>query len=118
MSDPDRGRATGGDGLETSVDRRSLLIRTGLTAMAAVSASVAGASTGFVERMLRTRFTELSADLSIPPKAVRDSQPWVTRIVAVSIPEARSRFPKGGAPMPSLIWIATRGVMEILGLVP
>ena len=62
MSDADHDRATAGDGFDRSTDRRSLLISTGLTAMAAVSASVAGASTGFVERMLRTRFTELSPE--------------------------------------------------------
>jgi molybdopterin-containing oxidoreductase family iron-sulfur binding subunit len=50
------------DGLEASVDRRSLLIRGGLTAMAAVSASVAGAGSGFIERLLRERFTELSPE--------------------------------------------------------
>jgi len=53
---------TSGEALETPVDRRSLLIGTGLTAMAAVSASVAGASTGFVERMLGKRFVELSPE--------------------------------------------------------
>ena len=42
------------------VDRRSLLVRGGLTAMAAMAATVAGASSGFVERLLRERFTELS----------------------------------------------------------
>jgi len=57
MSDPNRD-----DVLERSVDRRSLLISTGLTAMAGVSASVAGASTGFIERMLRERFAELSPE--------------------------------------------------------
>jgi len=62
MSDTNRERMTGGEALETPVDRRSLLIGTGLTAMAAVSASVAGASTGFIERMLRTRFAELSPE--------------------------------------------------------
>ena len=62
MSDADHDRPTHGDGLDRSTDRRSLLINTGLTAMAAVSASVAGASTGFVERLLRTRFTELSPE--------------------------------------------------------
>ena len=61
MSDPDRDNATAGDALDRPTDRRSLLIKTGLTAMAAVSASVAGASSGFVERLLRTRFTELSS---------------------------------------------------------
>ena len=48
----------GGDG--PPVDRRSLLVRGGLTAMAAMAATVAGASSGFVERLLRERFTELS----------------------------------------------------------
>ena len=41
---------------ERPVDRRSLLIGTGLTAMAAVSATVAGASNDFIERLLRERF--------------------------------------------------------------
>lgn len=62
MSERNRDRPTRGEGLENAVDRRSLLISTGLTAMAAVSASVAGASSGFVERMLRTRFAELSPE--------------------------------------------------------
>jgi len=62
MSDPNRDRATSGDPLEESVDRRSLLVKTGLTAMAAVSASVAGASGGLIERMLRQRFAELSPE--------------------------------------------------------
>ena len=62
MSDPDRRHAIDGDGLDRSTDRRSLLVSTGLTAMAAVSASVAGASSGFVERLLRTRFAELSPE--------------------------------------------------------
>ena len=56
MSDADRDRMAAGDSLERSVDRRTLLIGTGLTAMAAVSASVAGASTAWVERLLRERF--------------------------------------------------------------
>ena len=60
MSDGEWGPTHTTSGLEQSVDRRSLLIRTGLTAMAAVSASVAGAAPGFVERMLRERFAELS----------------------------------------------------------
>ena len=62
MNDADRNSSNPGEGLDRSTDRRSLLISTGLTAMAAVSASVAGASTGFVERMLRIRFTELGAE--------------------------------------------------------
>lgn len=44
------------------VDRRSLLIGTGLTAMAAVSATVAGASTGFIDRLLHERFAELGPE--------------------------------------------------------
>jgi len=47
---------------ERPVDRRSLLIGTGLTAMAAVSATVAGASNGFVERLLRERFSEIGPE--------------------------------------------------------
>ncbi len=42
------------------VDRRSLLISGGLATMAAVSAAAAGSTAGFVERMLNTRFVELS----------------------------------------------------------
>jgi len=45
---------------EKSFDRRSLLVGTGLTTMAAVSAAAAGKSAGFVERLLRRRFVELS----------------------------------------------------------
>jgi Fe-S-cluster-containing dehydrogenase component len=44
---------------EQSVDRRSLLVGAGLTAMAAVAATVAGTSSGFVERLLGKRFAEL-----------------------------------------------------------
>ncbi len=62
MSDSDSALETRGDGPEEKVDRRSLLIGGGLTAMAAVAATVAGSSTGFVERMLRRRFTELSPE--------------------------------------------------------
>jgi len=47
---------------ERPVDRRSLLIGTGLSAMAAVSATVAGASTAYVERLLRERFSELGPE--------------------------------------------------------
>jgi len=47
---------------EQPVDRRSLLIGTGLSAMAAVSATVAGASTAYVERLLRERFSELGPE--------------------------------------------------------
>jgi molybdopterin-containing oxidoreductase family iron-sulfur binding subunit len=62
MSESKREHGPLGECLEASVDRRSLFIKTGLTAMAAVSASVAGASTGFVERLLRKRFSELSPE--------------------------------------------------------
>jgi len=36
----------------------------------------------------------------------------------LTCPNLLSRCPVMSASMPSLIWIATRGVMEILGLVP
>ena len=62
MSDPDPVLDARDDGPEEKVDRRSLLIGGGLTAMAAVAATVAGSSTGFVERMLRRRFVELSPE--------------------------------------------------------
>jgi molybdopterin-containing oxidoreductase family iron-sulfur binding subunit len=62
MSDSDPALDTRSDGPEEKVDRRSLLIGGGLTAMAAVAATVAGSSTGFVERMLRRRFVELSPE--------------------------------------------------------
>ncbi len=62
MSDGERGPKHATSGLEQSIDRRSLLVGTGLTAMAAVSASVAGAAPGFVERLLRERFAELSPE--------------------------------------------------------
>jgi molybdopterin-containing oxidoreductase family iron-sulfur binding subunit len=62
MSDSDPALEPQGDRPEEKVDRRSLMIGGGLTAMAAVAATVAGSSTGFVERMLRRRFTELSPE--------------------------------------------------------
>ena len=62
MSDSDPVLDARDDGPEEEVDRRSLLIGGGLTAMAAVAATVAGSSTGFVERMLRRRFAELSPE--------------------------------------------------------
>jgi len=65
MSDSDPVLDSRGDGPEEKVDRRSLLIGGGLTAMAAVAATVAGSSTGFVERMLRRRFTELSPERKV-----------------------------------------------------
>ncbi len=47
---------------EETVDRRSVLIGGGLTAMAAVAATVAGSSSDFVERMLGRRFVELGPE--------------------------------------------------------
>ncbi len=58
MSDDPKRPPTG----EGEFDRRSLLISGGLTTMAAVSAAAAGSSTGFIERMLRKRFVELSPE--------------------------------------------------------
>jgi len=58
MSDPKRRTETS----EETVDRRSVLIGGGLTAMAAVAASVAGSSSDFVERLLRRRFAELGPE--------------------------------------------------------
>jgi molybdopterin-containing oxidoreductase family iron-sulfur binding subunit len=62
MSDRARTRKSSDGGLDRPLDRRSLLINSGLTAMAAVSASVAGASASFVERMLGERFVELGPE--------------------------------------------------------
>jgi len=50
------------DGLDRPIDRRSLLVSTGLTAMAAVASTAAGSSQGFIERMLGERFVELSPE--------------------------------------------------------
>jgi len=47
---------------EKSFDRRSLLIGTGLATMAGFSAAAAGKSAGWVERLLRRRFVELSEE--------------------------------------------------------
>ena len=47
---------------ERSFDRRSLLISTGLATMAGFSAAAAGKSAGWVERLLRRRFVELSEE--------------------------------------------------------
>ena len=47
---------------ERSFDRRSLLIGTGLATMAGFSAAAAGKSAGWVERLLRRRFVELSEE--------------------------------------------------------
>jgi len=47
---------------EKSFDRRSLLISTGLATMAGFSAAAAGKSAGWVERLLRRRFVELSEE--------------------------------------------------------
>ena len=62
MSDPDREHNAGEENTDHRVDRRSLLIGGGLTAMAAVAATVAGSSSGFVERLLGDRFEELSPE--------------------------------------------------------
>jgi molybdopterin-containing oxidoreductase family iron-sulfur binding subunit len=61
MADSDHLRGDDG-GQDRPLDRRSLLLSGGLTAMAAVAATVAGAKTGFVERLLRRRFVELDAE--------------------------------------------------------
>jgi len=58
MSDPQRET----EALEETVDRRSVLIGGGLTAMAAVAATVAGSSSDFVERFLGRRFAELGPE--------------------------------------------------------
>jgi len=47
--------------LERELDRRSLLVGSGLATMAAVASTAAGSSAGFVERMLGERFVELSS---------------------------------------------------------
>lgn len=60
MADENRGDVEGADGLGARLDRRSLLAAGGLTAMAGVAAAAAGSSAGFVERLLRRRFVELS----------------------------------------------------------
>jgi len=62
MSDSKPKRPAAADGLDREVDRRSLLIGTGLAAMSAVAATAAGSSRGFVERMLSRRFVELSPE--------------------------------------------------------
>jgi Fe-S-cluster-containing dehydrogenase component len=58
MSDTERET----EALEETVDRRSVLVGGGLTAMAAVAATVAGSSSDFVERFLRRRFAELGSE--------------------------------------------------------
>ncbi|MBD3873296.1 MAG: 4Fe-4S dicluster domain-containing protein [Acidobacteria bacterium] len=62
MSDPDREYDAAEENSDHRVDRRSLLVGGGLTAMAAVAATVAGSSSGFVERLLGDRFEELSPE--------------------------------------------------------
>ena len=62
MADSGRKKPIEEEILDQSMNRRSLLISGGLTTMAAVSAAAAGTSTGFLERMLRKRFTELSPE--------------------------------------------------------
>ena len=62
MSDP-RKKCPSQDGRpHRQMDRRSVLIGSGLAAMSAVAATAAGSSRGFVERMLSTRFVELSPE--------------------------------------------------------
>ncbi len=48
--------------MEEPMDRRSVLVSAGLTAMAAVASTAAGASQGFIERMLGERFVELDTE--------------------------------------------------------
>jgi len=62
MSDSKKEQPSSPDGLDRRVDRRSMLIGSGLAAMSAVAATAAGSSTGFVERMLSRRFVELSPE--------------------------------------------------------
>ena len=62
MSDSERVDPVIDDGLNRELDRRSLLVATGMSAMSAVAATAAGSSTGFVERMLSRRFVELSPE--------------------------------------------------------
>jgi molybdopterin-containing oxidoreductase family iron-sulfur binding subunit len=62
MSDSRRGLPVVESRLDRRVNRRALLIGTGLGAMSAVAAAAAGSSNGFVERMLRRRFVELSPE--------------------------------------------------------
>jgi molybdopterin-containing oxidoreductase family iron-sulfur binding subunit len=62
MSDVKHSQPAGDGGLDRELDRRSVLIGTGLAAMSAVAATAAGSSAGFVERMLGKRFVELSPE--------------------------------------------------------
>jgi len=62
MNDSERKDPAVDGGLQREVDRRSLLVGTGLAAMSAVAATAAGSSAGFVERMLSRRFVELSPE--------------------------------------------------------
>jgi molybdopterin-containing oxidoreductase family iron-sulfur binding subunit len=62
MTDTDRELPIVDDALDRRMNRRALLVGTGLGAMSAVAAAAAGSSNGFVERMLRRRFVELSPD--------------------------------------------------------
>ncbi len=62
MSDSKNERPDLAGGLDRQVDRRSILIGSGLAAMSAVAATAAGSSRGFMERMLTTRFVELSPE--------------------------------------------------------
>jgi molybdopterin-containing oxidoreductase family iron-sulfur binding subunit len=45
---------------DTSIDRRTLMISAGLSTMAGISAAASGKSAGWVERLLKRRFVELS----------------------------------------------------------
>jgi len=45
---------------EKSIDRRTLMISAGLTTMAGISAAASGKSAGWMERLLKRRFVELS----------------------------------------------------------
>ena len=45
---------------EKTLDRRTLMISAGLSTMAGISAAASGKSAGWVERLLKRRFVELS----------------------------------------------------------
>jgi molybdopterin-containing oxidoreductase family iron-sulfur binding subunit len=62
MTDSDRELPIVDGALDRRMNRRALLVGTGLGAMSAVAAAATGSSTGFVERMLRRRFVELSPE--------------------------------------------------------
>ena len=62
MTESDRELPIVDGALDRRMNRRALLVGTGLGAMSAVAAAAAGSSNGFVERMLRRRFVELSPE--------------------------------------------------------